>query len=104
MATTSNQNQIPPYLRPFFWDVDLEKLSVTDFSCFIIIRLMEHRDEKAVQFLVKTYTPEEMISVVKKSRSLSKRSRNFRRVFLGLENDHCTPKRYPTPYGDCCRD
>jgi len=101
VTSISDRKRVPAFLKPFFWDVDFRKLSIAESSYFIISRLMEHGDERAVQFLLKTYAPEEMINVVKKSRSISRRSRNFWRVFFALENDQCTPKRYPTPYGDC---
>jgi len=34
-----------------------------------------------------------------KSRSLSRRTRNFWRILLDLEDEPCIPKPYPTPYG-----
>ena len=68
--TDSNRKGLPEYLRPFFWDVDLQKLSMKDSSYFIISRLMEHGDEKAVIFLLQNYGRKEMIDVLKNSRSL----------------------------------
>ena len=95
----SNDKELPEYLRPFFWDVDFKSLSVGDSSYFIISRLMEHGDEDAVRFLLKAFSQKEMIYVLKTSRSISRRSRGFWEIFLGLEEEPCTPKRYPTPYG-----
>lgn len=92
------------YLRPFFWDVDFQKLSIKESSYFIISRLMEHGDEKAFIFLLKNYSQKEMIHVLKNSRSLSRRSRGFWKIFFDVENELCTPKRYPTPYGNCSED
>ena len=91
---------LPEYLRPFFWDLEFQKLSVKDASYQIISRLMEHGDESAVRFLFETYGEEEMILVLKKCRSLSKRSRGFWSLFFGLEDESCTQKQYPTPYGN----
>ncbi|MCK4727518.1 MAG: hypothetical protein KAT27_01215 [Desulfobacterales bacterium] len=99
--TGSNRKGLPEYLRPFFWDVDLQKLSVEESSYFIISRLMEHGDEKAFVFLLKNYSQNEMIHVLKNSRSLSRRSRGFWKIFFNVEDELCTPKRYPTPYGNC---
>ena len=91
---------LPGYLRPFFWDVDFNNLSIVDSSYVIISRLMEHGDEDAIRFLFKTYSEEEMVKVLKKSRSLSKRSRVFWRMFFNLEDEPCILKQYPTPYGN----
>lgn len=102
--TGSNRKGLPEYLRPFFWDVDLQKLSAEESSYFIISRLMEHGDEKAVIFLLKNYSRREMIHVLKNSRSLSRRSRGFWKIFFNVEDELCTPKRYPTPYGNYSED
>lgn len=91
---------LPKYLKPFFWDVDFDRLSVRKSRRFIIARLMEHGDDLAVSFLLKTYSQEDMATVVRQSRSLSQRSRNFWKVLLNLEHEECTPKSYPNPFGN----
>jgi len=102
--TGSNRKELPEYLRPFFWDVDLQKFSMEESSYFIISRLMEHGDERAVIFLLKNYTKKKMIYVLKNSRSLSRKSRRFWKIFFNVEDKLCTPKRYPTPYGNYSED
>ena len=99
-GSTDGLNRLPDRLRPFFWDVLFDKLSVQESSHFIISRLMEHGDEAAMRFLLKTFHPTELIHVLRTSRSLSRRSRAFWKVLFDLEDEPCTPKRYPTPYGD----
>ena len=99
MKENSLKERLPLFLRPFFWDVDFNMLSVEKSAFFIISRLMEHGDEEAVNFLFRTYSRSKMIDVLKRSRSISRRSRNFWRILLDQEGDKCTPKRYPTPYG-----
>jgi hypothetical protein len=42
----------PESLKPFFWDVDFEVLSVGDFSHFVISRLMEHAKAGIQTFLL----------------------------------------------------
>ena len=102
--TASNIEGLPSRLRPFFWDVDFQKLSIADSAYFIIGRLMEHGDEAAMVFLLETYSKIEMIHVLKNSRSLSRRSREFWRIFLDVDGEQCTPKCYPTPYGSYLAD
>ena len=82
--TYSYEKGLPEYLRPFFWDVDFRNLSVKDSSYFIISRLMEHGDEAEMRFLLKTYNQNEMIHVLKTGRSLSRRSREFWKIFFPL--------------------
>jgi hypothetical protein len=95
----SKSGRLPKRLKPFFWDSDFSKLGANVYSYFIIGRLLECGDEPAVKYLLKTYRPSDIIFVLKNSRSLSKRSRNFWKIFFDVEDEPCTPKRYPTPYG-----
>jgi hypothetical protein len=99
MKNSSTANELPGFLRLFFWDVDFRTLSIDESSYFIISRLMEHGDEAAMSFLLKTYNSEVMIDVLRTSRVLSRRSRNFWKILLGVPGEPCIPKRYPTPYG-----
>ncbi|WP_435051123.1 DUF6922 domain-containing protein [Desulfatiglans anilini] len=93
--------QLPNEIRIFFWDVDPEKLSVVESAHFIISRLMEHGDENALRFLLKHYDRNELVRVLRNSRSISKRSRIFWSLFFGITKESCTPRRYPTVYTDC---
>jgi hypothetical protein len=79
--------------------VDFENLSVGDFSHFIISRLMEHGDEAALRFLMRSYSRRELVETLRTSRSISRRSRKFWALLLDIEEESCTAKRYPTPFG-----
>ncbi len=92
--------RLPQSLRPFFWDVDIGNISIVESARFIIGRLMEHGDENAVRFLLKTYRQDQLIDALKMSRAVSRRSRTFWQVFLEMDENSCPPKRYPTPYGN----
>jgi hypothetical protein len=98
------QDGLPEVLRPFFWDADFEKLSLKGNHYPIIGRLLELGDETAIQFLLKVYTRDEIVSTLRRSRSLSRRSRVFWAMFFDVDDESCTPKRYPTPYGTYSRD
>jgi hypothetical protein len=101
---SSTSDNLPEVLRPFFWDVDFQKLCIGKDSFSIISRLLELGDETATRILLKLYTAEEIVSVLRMSRSLSRRSRNFWITFFDADDRLCTPRRYPTPYGNCSRD
>lgn len=93
--------QLPHDIRIFFWDVDFDRLSVVESAHFIISRLMEHGDENAFRFLLKNYDRDELVRVLRNSRSISKRSRIFWSLFFEIDKGSCTPRRYPTAYTDC---
>ncbi len=102
--TEYNGQGLPPQLQPFFWDVDFQRLSIDEESYFIISRLLDRGDVPSVRFLFRTFSEEQMIHAIKNSRALSRRSRQFWKIFFDMEDTLCTPKRYPTPYGDYSRD
>ncbi|MFC1824067.1 DUF6922 domain-containing protein [Thermodesulfobacteriota bacterium] len=97
IKTANPGRRLPEGLRPFFWDVEFEELSTEESSGFIINRLMEHGNEAGMIFMLKAFSRMDLIRVLKKSRSLSKRSRAFWKIFLEIEEEPCIPKRYPTP-------
>jgi len=95
----SKDRPMPHNIRSFFWDVDVDGISIVESAHFIIGRLMEHGDENALRFLLKNYSHDELVQVLKNNRAISRRSRIFWRFFLEIDEKSCTPKRYPTPYG-----
>lgn len=88
-------SSLPDRLRPFFWDVEFEKLHTTESADFIISRLMEHGDEAAVRFLLSRYDVEKLREVLARSRSCSRRSRQFWRILLDGTNETCIPRLSP---------
>ena len=99
-----SNKRLPKSLKPFFWDSDFSRLGDHEYSYFIIGRLLECGDESAVNFLLDIYPPDEIIHVLKNSRALSKKSRNFWEIFFDVKDEPCLPKRYPTPFGNVYRD
>jgi len=68
---------VPAELRRFFWDVDPVGLDPLRHKAYIIDRILEFGDEKAVRWLFKAYTRDDITAILESSRSLSVKSRNF---------------------------
>jgi hypothetical protein len=68
---------IPSTLKQFFWDASIESIDATLNKDYIIARILELGDETAVSWLTTNYSEADVRNVVKKSRSLSPRSRNY---------------------------
>lgn len=64
-------------VKNIFWDVNVTDLDLERHRAFIIERVLEHGDEKAVRWLFKNFPRKAIISVTEKSRRLSPKSRNF---------------------------
>ena len=99
-----SEARLPEHLKPFFWDVTFDEVYIARSPHFVISRLMEHGDESALRFLTATFSRDELIAVLRTSRSVSRRSRKFWALLLGIEVESCTVRRYPTPFGDCSWD
>jgi hypothetical protein len=90
--STYARKEIPQSFRPFFWDVDFDCLDIQANAFFIISRILEHGDEPTARLLFRIYSEREIIQVVKTSRSLSRRSRNFWMIYFGVEDQSCSPR------------
>ncbi|MDP8248413.1 MAG: hypothetical protein P9M00_09780 [Candidatus Tritonobacter lacicola] len=78
---------IPELLKRYFWDIDFGKLDFSNRPGFIIERVLEYGDEKAVAWLMENFPRIQIISVVEKSRRLTKKSANFWAFMFEIEKE-----------------
>jgi len=71
----------------YFWDSDPSALDIRLNQTYIIERLLDLGDEKAVHWLFKTYSRVEVAEVLRSSRSISPKSRLFWTLILD-EGEH----------------
>lgn len=71
-------------LKANFWDVDPFILDTERHSKYIIERVLEHGDDRAVKWLFRKFSREEISAVVRESRRLSPKSRTFWSIKLNL--------------------
>jgi hypothetical protein len=74
---------IPSGFLKYFWDVDPHTLNIRRHSRFIIERVLELGDLKALWWTQKQYPTSLIIEVCRTSRRLSQRSRHFWIVWFG---------------------
>lgn len=74
----------PAFLRKYFWDIDFAKLDPKKHSTYVIERLLEFGDEKAVRWVLKEYSRDAVKSVVCHSRAISKKTANFWSLVLDI--------------------
>lgn len=70
------KTNLPNFLKSFFWDTDFSNLSEKDNQQFIITRLLEKGDDRAISWLVKQYPP----TIIKKaltSKTISPKTKSF---------------------------
>ncbi|MBI2444578.1 MAG: hypothetical protein HYV42_05065 [Candidatus Magasanikbacteria bacterium] len=68
---------LPAPVKKFMWDVDQQELSLTAHRAFIISRLTEKGDWRAVQWLKKQYGVSAIKQIVAHSKNTSRRTKNF---------------------------
>ncbi len=74
---------MPSELFKYFWDVDPKTLNIRRHSRFIIERVLEFGDLKALWWTQKQYPTSLIIEVCLTSRRLSQRSKHFWTVWFG---------------------
>ena len=73
---------ITKQLQPFFWERDETKIDIEKNKIYIIERILELGDSEAVRWLFSKFTLSDIKKILKKSRRISKKSKNYWSIFL----------------------
>jgi len=68
---------IPKKVQRLFWDTEKKSVNLRSHRAYVIRRIMDYGDLKDVRWMLATYSTEEIIEVLKKSRGLSRKSGYF---------------------------
>jgi len=79
--------EIPEYIKMVLWDVDTEEVDLKKHWFFIIERIMVYGNENDVQWMLGTFSKEQLIEVVKKSRNLNRKTANFWVLWFGIDRE-----------------
>jgi hypothetical protein len=79
-----NEERLPEFLRPLFWDVDFDQLRIPGHERYIIERILELGDDAAVRWMWRTFGPEAIAETVRRSRAISPNTANLWACFLGI--------------------
>jgi len=87
---------LPEFLRPLFWEVDFERLSVSEHRQYVIERVLEYGDDQAIRWLYHTFGPRDIGDVVRRSRKISRNTATLWALVLDIpgEQIRCLSKRY----------
>lgn len=75
------------FLKKYFWDVDFLKLDKKNHSHFIIERILEYGDRRAIKWLKNNFRLNEIKKVIYESKNISLRSANFWQFIFNLKRD-----------------
>lgn len=79
--------KLPKFLKKYFWDVDFSKIDLDRRRIYVLKRLLEYGDEKAISWMWKNFTPSEIKNILYNYRGLSFRSANFWAVILNIKKE-----------------
>lgn len=88
--------KLPEFLRTYFWDVDFDKLDMNAYPKYVLSRILEYGNEKAVRWMKKSYTKDDVADVLFRLRSVSPKSANFWALIYDIDRKKvlCLQKHY----------
>ena len=87
---------LPKFLKKYFWDIDFEKLDVKTHYQDILVRILEHGDMKAIDWMKRSFTKDDVAEVLFRLRGISPKSANFWALIFGIDRKRilCLQKHY----------
>lgn len=91
-----NEERLPEFLRPLFWDVDFDQLRIPGHERYIIERILELGDDAAVRWAWRTFSPEAITQTVRRSRTISPNTASLWALILGIprRSIRCFSRRF----------
>lgn len=88
--------RLPGFLKEYFWDVDFKSLTLEKNRTFILKRVLDRGNTKAVRWLIKNYPLREIGNLIQTTRDLSQKSANFWADYLNIDHKRvpCLQKPY----------
>lgn len=74
----------PIFLKKYFWEVEFEKINPQKSKIYILRRILEYGDEKAVNWMRKNFKTSEIKNALVNYRGYSLKSANFWSIILDI--------------------
>jgi len=89
--------KIPRFLKKYFWETKFKDLDLQKHRVYVLRRILEYGDEKAVIWLWKNFRMLEIKNVLINYRGFSQKSANYWAIVLDLprEKVRCLNKSSP---------
>lgn len=87
----------PIFLKKYFWDIEFKKLDIQKHKVYVLRRILEYGDEKAVEWMQKNFKKSEIKNALCNYRGYSRKSANFWSIILNIPRKEilCLKKRKP---------
>ena len=88
--------KLPKFLQEYFWDVEFNRINFQGRRIFVLKRILEYGDTKAVQWMQKNFRKVEIKDVLHRFRGFSRKSANFWAVILDIPKKDVLCLRKPS--------
>jgi len=90
-----SEKKLPQFLEKYFWDVEFKELNMKRSTRFILKRILEYGDEKAVTWMKKNFTEKDVEDILINLR-ISPRSANYWATIFSIDKRKvlCLQKPY----------
>jgi len=75
---------LPNFLKKYFWDIEFSKLDKKNHTSFIVERVLEYGDERAIKWLFKYFKKSELKETLTKRQDISPLSANYWSLILNI--------------------
>lgn len=79
-------SRIPESLSVLYWDARLEEIKLKENARYVIERVLQYGDLDALNWLQRVYPSEKILDVIFISRTLTEKSKNFWRIWFGVND------------------
>ena len=87
--------KLPEFLKKYFWDVEFKKIDLEKNKIYVLRRILNYGDEKAVTWMYKNFKKPEIKNVLSNFRGYSQKSANYWALILDIPKEEilCLKKR-----------
>jgi len=79
--------KLPKSLQKYFWEVEFKKIDLDNRRVYVLKRILEYGDEKAVRWMWKNFKKEEIKDALSNFRGYSLKTANFWAVILDIKKE-----------------
>lgn len=79
--------KLPEFLKKYFWDVEFEKIDFEKRRTYILKRILNYGDQKAVRWMWGNFKKSEIKDVLSNFRGFSQKSANYWAIILDMPKE-----------------
>jgi len=79
--------KLPKFLEKYFWDIEFKKIDLAQGKIYVLKRILEYGDEKAVAWMWKNFKKSEIKDTLVNFRGYSQKTANFWAFILKINKE-----------------